>query len=785
MKKHTDPSKDPFLDREAEKYETPVPSREFILMALKSFKHPVKAKQLIHHYQLTDPDLIEAFNRRLKAMIRDGQVVKLRAGFVIVEAQSVVQGKLVLFKEGDGVCVTEDNQSIPIQEHGLRGFYDGDKISVQVRKLADSNEVIGRINQLLEATEPTVVGRFYKHHKLFKVQSLDRKVSAHITIPKSHNGKAKPGDIVLVRILREERFHTHYEPVGEVIEILGDFATTGIEIQMAIKKFNLPTVFPKPVLKACEKLPAQVTPQSKRNREDLTKLCFVTIDGEDAKDFDDAVYCESHANGWRLWVAIADVSHYVKPNTPLDKEAKLRGNSTYFPEAVIPMLPEALSNDLCSLRPLEDRLTVVCQMSVNLEGKVTRSVFKRAVINSKARLTYTKVAAIYAGDSTLTKEYERQLPSLKALLEVYEALNKQRKLRGALDLDTIESKIVFDDKGKIEKIVPVVRNVAHKVIEECMLATNVCAAKLILRHKKPGLYRVHDTPPSEKLKQLRSFIHELGLSLNGKDKPKPADIAQLLTDVKERADRHLIETVILRSLSQAQYRPQNVGHFGLAYPHYVHFTSPIRRFPDLIIHRIVLDILEANAKTTYDFEALDKMATHLSQTERRSDEATRDAVYALKCHYMQDKIGEVYEGVITGVTHFGIFVELKEIFIEGLVHVSQLGREYFQYDPIKHRMLGDVTRQSYQLGQAVRVKVVRVDLEDKKIDFELSDARISNRKENAKNKKKNNKSTQQKNEIFSEKKGKKAAPKDKKAKKLKGKRKKVKKKVKRDKIFND
>lgn len=783
MKKHTDPSRDPFLDREAEKYETPVPSREFILMTLKSLKHPVKAKQLIQQYQLRDPGLIEAFNRRLKAMIRDGQVVKLRAGFVIVEAQSEVQGKLVLFKDGEGVCVTDDNQSIPIQEHGLRGFYDGDKISVQVRKLADSNDVVGRINQLLEASVPTVVGRFYKHHKLFKVQSLDRKVSAHITIPKAHNGKAKPGDIVLVKILREERFHTHYEPVGEVIEILGDFATTGIEIQMAIKKFNLPTVFPQPVVKACEKLPAQVTPQSKRNREDLTNLSFVTIDGEDAKDFDDAVYCESHANGWRLWVAIADVSHYVKPNTPLDKEAKLRGNSTYFPEAVIPMLPEALSNDLCSLRPLEDRLTVVCQMSINLEGKVTRSVFKRAVINSKARLTYTKVAAIYAGDNALIKEYARQLPSLKALLEVYEALSKQRKQRGALDLDTIESKIVFDSKGKIEKIVPVVRNVAHKVIEECMLATNVCAAKLILRHKRPGLYRVHDTPPTEKLKQLRAFIHELGLSLNGKDKPEPADIAQLLTEVKARPDRHLIETVILRSLSQAQYRPQNVGHFGLAYPHYVHFTSPIRRFPDLVIHRIILDILEGNSKVTYDFESLEKMGTHLSQTERRSDEATRDAVYALKCHYMQDKIGEIYEGVITGVTHFGIFVELKEIFIEGLVHVSQLGREYFQYDAVKHRMIGDVTRQSYQLGQSVKVKVVRVDLEDKKIDFELSEERALSGKDKAKNK--NNNITKQKHERFAEKDGKKAAPKDKKAKKLKNKRKRAKKKAKQDKIFND
>lgn len=719
MKKYTDLTSDPFLDREIKKYGIPVPSREFILMTLKAFKQPVKAKQLIQHYQIEEPDLKDAVKRRLKAMLRDGQLAKVRAGYVCVEAISDVEGKLVIAKDGDGICITDDQQMIPLYRQNIRGLYDGDWISVEVRKLADTGEVIGRVSDLIEATVPTIVGRFYKQHNLYKVQPLDKKVIYPVIIPKAYKGKARQGDIVVVEILREECYQSHSEPVGEVIEILGDHSTPGIEIEMAIKKFKLPDSWPKEVDKACRKLPKMVTPQSKRKREDLTELNFVTIDGEDAKDFDDAVYCEPYAGGWRLWVAIADVSYYVKPNTPLDKEAYRRGNSTYFPEAVVPMLPEALSNELCSLKPNVERLAFVCKMHVNKEGSVTRSQFMRAVIQSKARLTYTKVSAIYDGNTKLAKKYAGQLPSLRALLEVYHALNLQRQSRGALDLDTIESKIVFDKNGKIEKIVPVTRNVAHKVIEECMLATNVCAARLILRHKVPGLFRVHDRPPKEKLKHLRAFIHELGLSLGGTDKPNSSDISKLLATVKSRPDRHMIETVVLRSLSQAQYRPQNVGHFGLAYPYYVHFTSPIRRYPDLIIHRVILDILEKKKKLTYSSETLEKMGEQLSHTERRSDDATRDAVFALKCHFMLDKIGEEYLGVISGVTNFGLFVELKEIFVEGLIHVSQLGKDYFHYDPIKHCMIGEMGRTKYQLGQMVQVKVMRVDIDEKKIDLAL------------------------------------------------------------------
>lgn len=722
MNKHTNPKQDPFLERETKKYQTPVPSREFILLQLKKSKTPLKPRQLIDLFELSDPDLIEGINRRIKAMQRDGQIVRLKSGLVIVDKLTQAKGTLIMSKEGEGVCLTDDHQTIPIQERSLRGLYHGDKVSIQIRSFGNAKEQVGSVHEVLSPVTPTVVGHFYKYQDMLKVRPLDRKYTTHIIIPQSFKGKAKPDDIVVVKILREAQYQTHYEPMGEVIEVLGDHATSGIEVLMAIKKFNLPYIWPEAVNQACNKLPAKITAYSKRNREDLTHLGFVTIDGEDAKDFDDAVYCERHDKGWRLWVAIADVSYYVKPNTVLDKEATVRGNSTYFPEAVIPMLPEALSNHLCSLKPLEERLVLVCQMSINNEGKVTRSVFKRAVIKSQARLTYTKVAAIYDGNRALTKEYSAQIPSLKALLGVYHALNEQRKIRGALDLDTIESKIVFNDSNKIEKIVAITRNVAHKVIEECMLVTNVCAAKFILRHKRPALFRVHDSPPKEKLAHLRTFIHELGLSLKGKDKPQPLDIAALLENVKQRPDRHLLETVIMRSLSQAQYRPQNAGHFGLAYPHYVHFTSPIRRFPDLVIHRIILDVLEAKKKPSYDLEKLEKMGVHFSQTERRSDEATRDAVFALKCHYMQDKIGEIYDGVISGVTHFGIFVELKDVFVEGLIHVSQLGRDYFLYDPIKHRMIGERSRQVYQLGQTVQIKVVRVDLDERKIDFQLLDA---------------------------------------------------------------
>lgn len=728
MVKKISPSQDPFLAREKEKYQTPIPSREYILTVLIEKGKAVKRRALLKHFGLAeDPELAEALRRRLKAMVRDGQAMKTPEGYIPITTLETCQGTLVMEREAEGYLRTQSGQKIILSGATLRGYYDGDEIAVQIIQMDKAGELRGRIVQLIKATTPRLVGRLIKEERHLAVLPFDRKMMQNIVIPKDKKGEAKHGDIVHVQILREEKYQFHVEPVGEVLEILGDYSTPGIEVEMAVRKFGIPHEWPKAVLNESKKLKLG---HSSQERVDLTDLPLITIDGEDAKDFDDAVYCEQTANGWKLWVAIADVSHYVKPGSALDKEAIQRGNSTYFPGSVIPMLPEALSNELCSLKPQVDRLCLVCQMSINQQGKIIRSTFYRGLMRSKARMTYTEVAEILRNNQALRQQYAAILPGIEALHELYEALHQQRQQRGAIDFDTLETRILFDKSGKIKSIIPQVRNVAHKIIEECMLAANVCAAKFIQRHKKQTLFRIHDRPPADKLKALRTFLAELGLDLPGRREPSPKDFTQLIERVKTRPDRHMIETVMLRSLSQAQYSPKNIGHFGLAYSSYLHFTSPIRRYPDLHVHRVITDILaDKKSKKAASTEDLEQLGLQCSETERRSDEATRDAVLALKCHFMQDKVGQHFAGIISGVASFGIFVELKDIYIEGLVHVTALGNEYFNYDPTHHRMIGDRTRTTYRLGDSLKVQVVRVDMETRRIDLELSEAPATGRKE--------------------------------------------------------
>ncbi|MFI4938574.1 MAG: ribonuclease R [Candidatus Berkiellales bacterium] len=711
---------DPFLARESQNYENPIPSREFILATLIEWGVPTKRQAIVKHFALTDPDQQEALRRRLKAMMRDGQIIKTPKGYVPITEYDTCNGVIVIVREGEGYLQPEEGgDTIELSGAALRGYYDGDLVEVQITQIDPEGHTQGRIVKLLKGVVPHVVGRLIENTSGFELLPFDRKFSQNIIVTKADKGVAKNGDIAEVEILREEKPRYPHEPIGKVIDILGDFSTPGIEINIALRKFKIPHEWPKAVLEECEKWGNQVNLSLKEERINLTDLNLVTIDGEDAKDFDDAVYCEAtKSGGWQLWVAIADVSFYVKPNSALDKEAILRGNSTYFPGSAIPMLPEVLSNGLCSLKPQVPRLTVVCQMSINEKGVILRSKFYRALIRSKARLTYTEVAEIVRGHTSLRKTYEPLLPSLDALHQLYHALYHQRKLRGAIDFDTVETRILFDGLGKIKNIVPQVRNVAHKMIEESMLAANVCAAKFIQRNKRDTLYRVHDQPPKDKLAALREFLSELGLDLTGRQNPQPKDFSHLVERIGHRDDRHMIETVMLRSLSQAQYNPKNSGHFGLAYPVYLHFTSPIRRYPDLIVHRNIVDIL-TNKKPKQNLQELEKLGGHFSESERRSDEATRDASMALKCHYMQDKLSEHYHGIVSGVTSFGIFVELKDIYVEGLVHVTALGNEYFRFDPAHHRMIGERTRTTYRLGDSVEVKVVRVDVEAKKIDLEL------------------------------------------------------------------
>ena len=496
----------------------------------------------------------------------------------------------------------------------------------------------------------------------------------------------------------------------------------GMEIQVAILAHGIPNEWPDEVHASLKNIPDAVHAANIKNRTDLRHLPFVTIDGEDAKDFDDAVFCKPKPKGgYQLYVAIADVSHYVSVGSPLDKEAALRGNSVYFPENVVPMLPEVLSNGICSLKPEVDRLCMVMEMAITAEGKIQRSRVYRGVIHSKARLTYTAVSEWLKSGVCTRSDQALIFPALQNLYALYHVLLKTRKARGAMDFDTTETRIVFDEHRKIQRIVPVIRNDAHRLIEECMLAANVATARFLEKSGIPTLYRVHPAPAEDKLTALRQFLGEFGLTLGGGKKPSPKDFQKTLTLVGDKPERHLIETVMLRSLKQAQYIEANDGHFGLAYPVYTHFTSPIRRYPDLLIHRAIGHLLDHQSSPegfAYDDKEMARLGKHSSVTERRADEATREVTAWLKCEYMQDKIGQTFQGKIAGVTGFGIFVELNDIYVEGLVHITSLKRDYYAFDAVKHRLVGERTGHTYRLGDPMTVLVARVDLDERKIDFE-------------------------------------------------------------------
>jgi ribonuclease R len=546
--------------------------------------------------------------------------------------------------------------------------------------------------------------------------------------------------VVTVEIVAQPSKHA--QPVARVVEVLGNYADPGMEIEIALRKHALPHLFSRAAEEQCARLSSEVTPEDAAGRTDLTRLALVTIDGESAKDFDDAVYCEPEPaparpprkgdgapvlpplekggsiGGWRLIVAIADVSHYVKHGDALDRDARERGNSVYFARRVIPMLPEKLSNGLCSLNPDVLRLAVACDMSIAPDGAIRSYRFYPAVFRSHARLTYTEVAAMLQDErGDVARRRHALLPHVRNLHRLYRLLAKARERRGAIDFETIETEMLFDAHGKIARIVPVRRNDAHRVIEECMLAANVCASDFLREAGHPMLYRIHEGPTPEKLGMLREFLKGFGLQLSGGDDPHARDYAKLLARVKDRPDAQLLQTVMLRSLQQAVYSPDNVGHFGLAYESYTHFTSPIRRYPDLLVHRAIKAVL---GRRRYEPGNWHELGAHCSTTERRADEATRDVVTWLKCYYMKDRVGETFPGSISGVTAFGAFVALDEVYVEGLVHVSDLGNDYFHFDPARHQLMGERTRKRYRLGDRLRVEVARVDLDTSRIDFTLA-----------------------------------------------------------------
>lgn len=712
-KKH----QDPFFERESQKYETPIPSREFILATLEQAGKPQNFLEIAEILTLSSENDLEALNRRLHAMVRDGQLaVNRRGSFGLLDKMRLVAGRIQAHKDGFGFLVPDDgSKDLFLSPFEMRQVFHGDRALVREGMADRKGRHEGKIVEILERNTPQVVGRYAMEAGVPFVIPSAREIAQDILI---HQGALSPkvGDMVVVKITHPPTPNKY--AMGEVIEILGEHMAPGLEIEVALRSHQLPFQFDALVEQEVSAWTETVPKEAYEGRKDLRALHFVTIDGEDARDFDDAVYAEKTKGGFRLYVAIADVAYYVKPGTALDKSAYERGNSVYFPSRVIPMLPEILSNGLCSLKSEVDRLVMVCQMDISNAGIIKHYEIYDAVICSKARLTYTRVAALLDGEP-------HDIPDdlcddIRTLDMLYERLIAQRQKRGAIDFETVETQILFDDNKKISSIQPRVRNKAHKLIEECMLAANQTVATFLIEHDMPSLFRVHEKPLPEKLNELRQFLGPFGLVLGGGDDPDPKHYAKLIESIRDRDDKHLLQTVTLRSMKQAVYMPDNMGHFGLAFESYTHFTSPIRRYPDLLVHRALKAVLAGKVKKSdIDEKALLAMGQHCSMTERRADDATRDVTHWLKCEYMLDHVGETFEGMITSVTGFGIFVELTDIYVEGLVHVSSLDNDYYNYDAIHHRLMGERTGVIFRIGDKVTVKIASVHLDDRKIDLSL------------------------------------------------------------------
>jgi ribonuclease R len=716
--------RDPHADREASRYEKPIASREYILEVITAADRPLKHGSLMELLKIDSEEGAEALRRRLGAMVRDGQLVRNRRDcYALADQFDLVQGRVIGHRDGFGFLVTDDEgDDVYLSARQMHALFHGDRAMVRITGVDRRGRREGDVVDILKRNTHTIVGRFYTESGVNFVTPDSKRIAHDIAIPAAETGEARHGQIVSVEII--EQPGKRKPPVGRVAEVMGDHMAPGMEIDIAILSHEIPQAWPSAVEQEISGLGRDVPKDAISGREDLRGVPLVTIDGADSRDFDDAVFCEATKDGWRLLVAIADVAHYVHPDTALDREAFDRGNSVYFPERVIPMLPEVLSNGLCSLNPDVDRLCLVCEMMFDKDGQMTGSRFVDAVMRSHARFTYHEVAAILVDeDKQVRKQYRQLVPHLEDLYRLYKTLRKVRNKRGAIDFETTETRIVFGKDRKIERIIPLLRNDAHMVIEECMIAANVATATFLERHKMPTLYRIHATPAGEKITELQEFLKEMGLALRGGDKPTAKNYSALLKQVKGRPDEHLINTVLLRSMPRAEYNPDNIGHFGLAHEHYAHFTSPIRRYPDLLVHRAIRHILSGKQAGSFKYNqvAMQELGEHCSTTERRADDATRDAVDWLKCEYMLDKVGETYAGIISSVTSFGIFVELQEIYVEGLVHVTAMGNDYYHFDPTRHWLMGERTNRIYRLGDQLDVRVVQVNLDERKIDFELAE----------------------------------------------------------------
>jgi ribonuclease R len=754
--------KDPFQLREAERYDRPIPSREFLLDYLNESLGPLTHKEICISLNISDDEQIEAMRRRLRAMERDGQLARNRRdGYGTLDKLNLVKGRIIGHPEGYGFVRPEGHsaEDIHLSSTQMRGVFDGDVVLVRIAGWDRRGRPDGSIVDIVERNTTQLVGRYFHESGVNFVRADNPRISQDILIPNHLIGKASPGQIVVVDLIEPPSRNSL--PVGSVCEVLGDHLDPGLEVKVSIRNYGIPHKWNDEVLAETLLIPEKVSESD--DRLDLRQVPLITIDGEDARDFDDAVFCKENIHGgWILIVAIADVSHYVGVGSQLDSEAYLRGNSVYFPNHVVPMLPEKLSNGLCSLNPLEDRFCLVCEMHISAQGEIQKYQFAEGIMHSHARMTYTQVAQLISdqNDSSLSevrKQFSSVAPHVDDLFRLYKVLHQQRIRRGAIDFDSQETRILFDKERKISQIIPVDRTDAHRLIEECMLCANLCSALFLEKTELPALFRVHEGPSEDRLSSLREFLAELGIALGGGEEPDPEHYQRVLTSIKDRDDTAIIQSVMLRSMSQAVYQPENLGHFGLAFDAYTHFTSPIRRYSDLLVHRAIRSLIRGknkipnthrigNAKPIdkqliypYEINYLGTTGEHLSVTERRADDATRDVVNWLKCEYLLDQVGSQYHGVVTAVTGFGLFVMLDDLYVEGLIHVTCLPKDYYYHEASQHRMVGERTGRIFRLGQKLTVLISKVNLEERKIDFELVD-QSQNYVESGVGKKRSNKS---------------------------------------------
>ncbi|MBO6563223.1 MAG: ribonuclease R [Pseudomonadales bacterium] len=717
--------KDPNREREKRKYEHPIASREAILTRMQEIAEPVSFKRLAKEIGIENRRDRESLKLRLRAMVRDGQIVGDRRNvYAIAGRLEMFAGQISAHPDGYGFLICDDDrEDIFLTHRQMRAVFHGDRAMVRVRGRDRRGRDEGEIVDVLARNTTELVGRVYFENRIALLESLNKRIDHEILI-ENPTPEVSEGQIVVAEIV--EQPHLHGLATVNIVSVLGEHLTPDMEVEIALRNHDIPFEFPDDVIAEVDALPFEVKPHAKRQREDLRQLDFVTIDGADARDFDDAVYCEKRRGGYRLFVAIADVANYVKPGSDLDQEAYKRGTSVYFPQYVVPMLPEKLSNGLCSLNPEVDRLVMVCEMTLSDQGRIGSYQFYEGVIHSKERLTYTTV-----GEWIEQAEFPRHKESLSNLVSLAKTLIDGRGDRGALDFDTREVGFEFDDAGRVAAVGLIQRNFAHRLIEECMLCANVCAARLVSKSGLPGLYRVHEEPEAEKIAYLKEFLATFGIDLG---QGKAEDYQFAIRALGEKQNSQILQIALLRSMQQAVYQAENRGHFGLGYSHYTHFTSPIRRYPDLLVHRLIKSLIHSDRDVKevrrfgksrlgsfypYETETVITQGEHSSFTERRADEAVYEVLEWVKCDYLSDRVGDDFHGVISAVTKFGFFVQLEDVLVEGLVHVSTLTGDYYHFEAGEQSLVGERTNTAFGLGDLVSVQVASVDVDERKVDLEL------------------------------------------------------------------